>query len=166
MLHLFDSSKLLLKTLASCPEEVVIQSVESSRVLEDCMMAIQQDHRCLNRFVEDKTAEDAKLADYQENIRFEDHFFVLGLNHFPKCDPQQKAKLLVGDFLFELLGRECRIIFIKNITGKAKDSLAHSQVQMDSVATSRKVRDKFGTFFPIGKDFRPPECLGSQPSHP
>ena len=49
ILHLFDSSAALVQTLNSRPEEVVIKQVESSRVLEDRMMAIEQDHRRLNQ---------------------------------------------------------------------------------------------------------------------
>ena len=55
----------------------------------------------------------------------------------------------------ELLGREVKIIFVKNITGKGKDSPARYQVQVESVPISREIRDKFGTFFPGGKDSRP-----------
>ena len=158
ILHLFDSASAIIKTLTSTPEEVVIKNVESSRVLEDRMMAIEQDHRRLNRVVEDKTAEDSELADFLENTRYEDHFIVLGLPHIPKCDTrvwQDKAKRLVGEFIHKLIGWEPRIVFIKNISGKAKDSPARYQVQMESVAISRKIRDKFGTFFPKGKDSRP-----------
>ena len=158
ILHLFDSSATLIKTLKSTPEEVVIKHCESSRVLEDRMMAIEQDHRRLNKFVEDKTAEDAELADFQENIRFESHFVIAGLPRIPKCEPrewQAKAKKDVGAFLKELLGREVNIVFIKNITGKAKDSIARYQVEMESVTLSKEIRDKFGTFFPKGKDERP-----------
>ena len=158
ILHLFDSSCDLIKVLNSSPEEVVIKNVESSRVLEDRMMALEQDHRRLNRVMEEKTAEDAELADYHENMRYEDHFIVLGLAHIPKCDPrvwQEKAKRVVSEFLVELIGREVKIVFIKNITGKAKDSPARYQVQMASVEVSKEIRDKFGTFFPGGKDSRP-----------
>ena len=158
VLHLFDSSSRLIETLLSTPEVVVIKSIESSRVLEDRMMALEQDHRRLNRVVEEKTAEDAELADFQENVRYENTFVVLGLAHIPKCDPkdwQEKAKKMVGDFIQELLGRAVPIVFIKNISGKAKDSIARYQVQMESVAISREIRDKFGTFFPKGKDSRP-----------
>ena len=157
ILHLFDSSAALVQTLNSRPEEVVIKQVESSRVLEDRMMAIEQDHRRLNQVVEEKIAVDSELADFQENVRYEDHFVVLGLARIPKCDTrvwQDKAKRLVGDFLKELMGHEYKIVFIKNITGKSKDSIPRYQVQMDSVAASQAIRDKFGTFFPGGKDSR------------
>ena len=164
ILHLFDSASALIKTLSSRPEEVVIKNVESSRVLEDRMMALEQDHRRLNKVVEEKSAEDAELADFQENVRYEDHFVVLGLPHIPKCDTkvwQDKAKRLVGEFLLELLGREVKVVFVKNISGKAKDSPARYQVQMESVAISREIRDKFGTFFPKGKDSRPDPFKGT-----
>ena len=64
ILHLYDSANALIKTLTSSPEEVVIKSIESSRVLEDRMMALEQDHRRLNRAFEDKFAEDAEIADF------------------------------------------------------------------------------------------------------
>ena len=163
ILHLFDSANCLILTLSSSPEQAVIKNIESSRVLEDRMMAIEQDHRRLNKVVEDKTAEDAELADFQENTRYEDHFVVLGLSHIPKCDPkvwQDKAKRLVGKFLLELLGREVKVVFVKNITGKGKDSPARYQVQMESASISREIRDKFGTFFPNGKDSRPDPFKG------
>ena len=158
ILHLFDSSNDLIKVLNSSPEEVVIKNVESSRVLEDRMMALEQDHRRLNKVVEEKTAEDSELADFHENMRYEDHFIVLGLAHIPKCDPrvwQEKAKRVVGEFLVQLMGQEEKIVFVKNITGKAKDSPSRYQVQMESVSVSKEIRDKFGTFFPKGKDSRP-----------
>ena len=159
ILHLFDSSTNLIQTLSSRPEEVVIRNVESSRVLEDRMMVLEQDHRRLNKVVEEKYAEDAELADFQENIRYEDHFVILGLPHIPKCDTrvwQEKAKRSVGQFVHRLIGRKVKIVFVKNITGKSKDALARFQVQVESVAVSREIRDKFGTFFPGGKDSRPP----------
>ena len=159
ILHLFDSASSLITTLKSTPESLVIQNVESSRVLEDRMMALEQDHRRLNRFVEDKSAEDAELADYQENIRYESYFVVLGLPHIAKCDTkvwQERAKKLVGDFLLELMDREIRVVFVKNISGKGKESPARYQVQVESVSISKEIRDKFGTFFPKSKDCRPP----------
>ena len=155
ILHLFDSSNGLIETLKSSPEAVVIKNVESSRVLEDRMMALEQDHRRLNIAFEDKAAEDAELADFQENMRYEDHFIVHGLAHIPKCDTrvwQEKAKRIVGEFINKLIGREEKVVFIKNITGKAKDSLSRYQVEMESATVSQVIRDKFGTFFPKGKD--------------
>ena len=163
ILHLFDSSTELIKTLTSRPEEVVIRNVESSRVLEDRVMVLEQDHRRLNKAFEDKFAEDAELADYHENTRYEDHFIVHGLEAIPKCDPkiwQDKAKRIIRDFLVKLIEREVKVVFVKNITGKAKDSIPRYQVQMESVALSREIRDKFGTFFPGGKDSRPDPFKG------
>lgn len=87
VLHLFDSATGLIDAFERQPEEVLINNCEMSRVLEDRMMAIEQDHKRMNRVFEDKAAEDAELADYQENIRYEDHFVITGLSRIPKCDP-------------------------------------------------------------------------------
>ena len=86
ILHLFDSASALIDSLASQPEDVLLQNCEGSRVLEDRMMAIEQDHRRLNRVVEYKIAEDAELAEYHENIRYDNHFVITGLSRIPKCD--------------------------------------------------------------------------------
>ena len=158
ILHLFDSASALIDSLASQPEDVLLQNCEGSRVLEDRMMAIEQDHRRLNRVVEYKIAEDAELAEYHENIRYEDHFTITGLTRIPKCDTrvwQERAKRDVSGVVSIVLGREVRIVFVKNITAKGKDAVTRYQVQLESVAVSKELRDKFSGFFPNGKDIRP-----------
>ena len=49
------------------------KSTESTRVLEDRMVALEQDHRRLSREFESKSVIDAELACFHENVRFEDH---------------------------------------------------------------------------------------------
>ena len=159
VLHLFDSASSLIDTFESSPEEVLTQNCEASRVLEDRMMALEQDHKRLNRVFEDKAAEDAELAEFQENIRFENHFIICGLPRIPKCEPrvwQEKAKRDVSCVITALLGREVEIIFVKNITGKGPDAIIRYQVRVESVAVSKEIRDKFSVFFANGKDVRPP----------
>ena len=43
------------------------------------MMAIEQDHRRLNRYIELKTAEDSEMFDFQDNVRSEICFMIAGL---------------------------------------------------------------------------------------
>ena len=163
ILHLFDSASALIDSLTSQPEDVLLQNCEGSRVLEDRMMAIEQDHRRLNRVVEDKIAIDAELAEYHENIRYEDHFVITGLRRIPKCDTrvwQEKAKKDVAGVVSIVIGRDVRIVFVKNITAKGKDAVTRYQVQIESVSVSKEIRDKFSEFFPKGKDCRPDALKG------
>ena len=159
VVHLFDSSTTLIESLVSRPEEVLTKNCESSRVLEDRMMALEQDHRRLNSVVESKTAEDAELAEMHENILFEDHFMIAGLKRLPKLSPkewQERAKADVYRVLKIVLpNKKFNIVFIKNASGLNKDKPARYQVRMDSVSASKEIRDHFGTFFPKGKDERP-----------
>ena len=48
VVFLFDSSVNLAESIKSQPEEVLLKNCETSRVLEDRMMALEQDHRRLN----------------------------------------------------------------------------------------------------------------------
>ena len=159
VVHLFDSSMLLIESLASRPEHVLTQNCESSRVLEDRMMALEQDHRRLNSFVESKTAEDAELAEMHENIMYEDCFMVDGLKRLPKLSPkewQERAKADVTQVLKLVFpARSFKIIFIKNASGLNKDKPARYLVRMDSVATSKEIRDHYGSLFQGGTDKRP-----------
>ena len=159
VVFLFDSSLSLIETFSSRPEEVLTQNCESSRVLEDRMVALEQDHRRLNSVVENKTAEDAELAEMHENILYEDHFMIAGLKRLPKLSPkewQERAKADVTSVLKIVFpDRDFKIIFIKNASGPNLDLPARYQVKMDSVATSKEIRDRFALFFPKGKDERP-----------
>ena len=123
------------------------------------MMALEQDHRRLNSVVESKTAEDAELAEMHENILHEDCFMIAGLKRLPKLSPkewQERAKADVYKVLKIILpDREFKIIFIKNASGQNLEYPARYQVKMDSVAASKEIRDRYGTFFPGGHDERP-----------
>ena len=43
------------------------------------MMALEQDHRRLNRIVDNKIAIDSEQSDFRQNERFEDSFVIAGL---------------------------------------------------------------------------------------
>ena len=120
VLHLFDSSQHLLSNLDNGLEATAIQNSESTRVLEDRVMALEQDHRRLNHVVESKTAADAELADFRANQGLEDWFVVIGLapissDLFGKAW-QDKAVKDVQGVLVALMGREYKIVFVRNAT--------------------------------------------------
>ena len=158
ILHLFDSSHELISMLDSTQESSNVKFSESTRVLEDRVMALEQDHRRLNRVVESKTAADAELDDFHANERFEDSFVIIGLPFIPDLVGkawQEKAVQDVQGVLSLLMGREYKIVFVKNATSRAKDAEITYNVKLADVNDSRQIRDKFGSFYLGGKDARP-----------
>ena len=161
VLHLFDSARVTIESASSSLEAKSVQSSESNRVLEDRMMALEQDHRRLNKFVEWRAAIDSELADFHENVRYEDWFVIHGLDKIDEPDKKQwqlKAKADVNSVLSILMGKEYPIVVVQNITSKGKDAICRYQVLLPSVSDSKEIRDKFGSFFVGGKgDTRPEE---------
>ena len=151
VLHLFDSAQTVLSAQAMTVEETCVASTESTRLLEDRMVALEQDHRRLNSSVESKSAEDAELFDFQQNIRYEDFFTISGLAKQPSgLSPkewQSKVKPEVQEVLKTLMGREYPIVVVLNSTSKRKDAPATYHVQLEKVEDSKEIRLKFGSFF-------------------
>ena len=73
VLHLFDSAVDLMSSVALDQGAKNSRSSESARLLEDRMVAIEQDHRRLSREFESKSIVDSELSCFQENLRYEDH---------------------------------------------------------------------------------------------
>ena len=157
VLHMFDSITSVLSSLELAPEQKSMVVSESSRVLEDRMMVLEQDHRRLNRKFESKTAEDAELSDFQENIRQESFFMIKGLE--PR-EWQDRAKADVQAVLLLLMGREIPVQFVQNSTSRAKDALTQYRVKVATPALSKEIRDTFGAFFLGGKKALPPSLTG------
>ena len=78
VLHMFDSMFAVIEKLSMPQEVLTVAAAESSRVLEDRVMVLEQDHRRLNQKFEIKVAVDAELSDFQENIRNEPFLMVMG----------------------------------------------------------------------------------------
>jgi len=159
--HLFDSAKRALDMKSKKPEEVLPVSCEAVRVLEDRMMAAEQDHRRLNSSFEAKVAVDAELADFQENVRNEIYFVLTGLPRIPPDvqgkEWQARAVSDVRKVIVSLLGKELPIVVVQNITGRGPDAPTRYHVRMEFAAHSQEIRSKFGSFFIGGTDRRPPE---------
>ena len=159
ILHLFDSSEYLLSNLGSSLDDVAVKSIESTRVLEDRVMALEQDHRRLNRVVEDRIAVESEIADYRSNERFEDCFLIYGLTKISDDivgKPwQEQAVRDVQEVLLILMGSELPILFIQNSTTRQKDTEIVYTVRMVNLSDSKAIRLKFGTFWLGGQDRRP-----------
>ena len=141
ILHLFDSSLDLLDSLEAPLEEVAVKASESTRVLEDRVMALEQDHRRLNRVVESKSATDAELEDFRKNEKFEDSFLITGLARIPSelvgKAWQERAIADVQAVLKLLMGREYPIVFVQNATSRVPNSEVKYNVQLSTVPDSR-----------------------------
>ena len=161
--HLFDSSQDLLDSLLLPDPVKVSRSSESTRVLEDRVMALEQDHRRLNRVVEDKIAIDSELADFRENERSEDCFVVEGLptiaDDVTGKDWQNQALKATDEFIRRLMGGQRDIVFIQNSTNRYAGAINSYTVKMALVSDSKAIRDKFGSFF-VGGDKKPPHFKG------
>ena len=162
ILHLFDASEAVLSSLEASTDEIVVQTTESTRVLEDRVVALEQDHRRLNRVVEDQIAIDSELADYRSNERFEDCFMIYGLakisDDFVGKAWQDHAVRDVQEVMVILMGSEIPIVFIKNATTRQKDAEVAYCVQVAQVSVCSSIRKKFGSFF-LGSVDRRPEGL-------
>ena len=158
VLYLFDSSESALKSLSKSPESFVIDHSESIRTLEDRVVVLERDHQRLNRFVEHKSAVDAKKADHDINKANEDLFIISGLPRAPSGlstkEWQDRVKLDVTNVIQILLGRESVIKVVHNQTGTKRATVY--QVQMEDSRDACAIRRKFGSFFSGGKDSRPP----------
>ena len=158
LLHLFDSAQDLLER---SPElsDVTSRTSESNRVLEDRVMVLEQDHRRLNRVVENKIAIDAELSDFHQNERNEDSFMIAGLPLIPDeitgKDWQKKAVENVQAVIKDLLGREMPILFVSNATKRHEGAEVTYSVRMVEISDSKAIRRKFGSFYLGGQDKRP-----------
>ena len=162
VLHLFDSAGQVLDETEATPEESSSRVGEAVRVLEDRMVAIEQDHRRLVQAFDSKFAEDSEYQDFQENTRFESWFILEGPPRLPSGlsgqEWQERAKADCQAALTTLMGSEVPIEFVQNATRKTKDAPAGYSVQVPSVELSKKIRDKFGSFF-FGKGDKRPTPL-------
>ena len=160
VLHLFDSSKKLIDSLAD--PDVVRETVskESARLLEDRVVALEQDHRRLNQTVELKTAVNAELEDFRANERMEDCVVVSGLSPIPgRLSGKEWYDRACSDsktVLELVLGRTVDVVSVRNSTGMAPNAPTTYTVQLSSVESALAIRSKFGKFFSGGRDSRPP----------
>ena len=158
ILHLFESAHELLDNLNADVAETSTRVCEATRVLEDRVMVLEQDHRRLNGVVEHKIAIDSELADFQSNERTENCLLIGGLpaisNDLAGKEWQTKAVQHVQEAFRLLMGREYPILFVKNATKRFQGAEVTYNVHMIEASDSRAIRTKFGTYF-VGGDKRP-----------
>ena len=160
VLHLFDSAKLALETLDAPLETRQVVVAESTRLLEDRVVALEQDHRRLSSECDLNYAIQAEANDAAINERNEDSFIISGLarisGRLSGKDWQTKAKSDVLGVIVTLMGTELGIEVVHNSTGPSPSALVTYSVQMSRVEDAKAIRSRFGKFFSGGRDSRPP----------
>ena len=161
ILHLFDSSQEALASLEHDTDQVCSVTTEATRVLEDRVMVLEQDHRRLARVVDHKIAIDAELADFRENERLENCFEIIGLDRISSDifgkEWQERALRDVQTIIKILMGSTREIVFITNATSRVRANAEVTYcVKMASFSDSSAIRTKFGSFYLGSVDKRPP----------
>ena len=161
VLHLFNSSKLLISSLSAPIEERQSSSSESTRLLQDRVVALEQDHRRLSSEVDLRTAIKAEFDDFTANVRTEDSFIISGLTRITGRlsgpEWQERAKSDVQRIISLIMGTNLPIEVVHNSTGPSPTADVTYSVQMSHVADAKGIRTKFGSFFRGGTDSRPPD---------
>ena len=151
VVHLFDTSLDVIKSLSEQPPEGVARVGEAARVLEDRVSILEQDNRCLRQEFRLKIAQDSELADFEENVRNECYFVISGLAAVPTGLVgrawQDHAKGLVQDKIKLILGRDSKIIVV---SGLRRDENPVYLVKLESTDDSKRIRDRFGSYFKAG----------------
>ena len=146
VVHLFDSSLDVIKGLSATLPAVVSAVSESTRALEDRVVVLEHDQRHLRQKLQLKTAVDAELADFEENVRNECYFVIAGLPPVPAeligREWQNHAKDLVQSKIKLILGRESRIIVV---SGLRRDANPIYLVKLESADDSKRIRDRCGS---------------------
>ena len=161
VLHLFASVRNYLTTVASAPEARQEVHSEAARLLEDRVVALEQDHHRLSSEFDLKTAIKAESDDVTANERTENFIVVSGLSRvagrLSGKEWQDRAQADVQRVIQAVVGATLPITVVHNSTGPSPTAEVTYSVQMAKVEDARAVRQKFGSFFQGGKDSRPPE---------
>ena len=159
VLHLFDSSKIFIDSLSAPDAARESAATESRRLLEDRVVALEQDHRRLSSNVDMKTAIYAEAEDMRQDKRMEDSFIISGLSavsgRVSGKEWQDRAQQIVQDAVKKIMGEALKILVVRNATGYGPNAPVAYNVQMVRKEDACAIRLKFGSFFARGKDSRP-----------
>jgi len=164
VLHLFDRAEMILSNLSLSSEARVPVVDESTRLLSDQMVALQQDHQRLCSAFELKAAIDSELACFRMNERNEDSLMISGVEKLPRGlsgkEWQDQARTVAEKLLRLVMNSPVRVLVVHNATGRGIKAVQTFTCQLESAERSREIRRTFGRFFTGGKDSRPRELSG------
>ena len=159
---LFDTARDVIAASESPTESKVTAGSEATRVLEDRVMALEQDHRRLNSSFEVSVAVQAEREDFQENVRNESYFMVTGLAAIKDLRGREWMNRAIQDveaMIRTLLDKDLKVVVVHNASGRRESTVRYS-VKMECAAHSQEIRTKFGSFFIGGQDRRPEALRG------
>ena len=162
VLYLVEKPQELVDTANLDCDQRIDTLTGDSRVVQDRLHVLEQDHARLRVQFESSTAVNAELHDFAENLRNECFLMIQGLPRLPKLDSkewQARAKAQV-DQVFRDMGFEHKSGYVQNSTGRGNDSRVLYKVCLESADVSKSIRSKFGSYFTGGGDTRPQSLAG------
>ena len=168
VLHLFDSSEAALDLVSSSGNHQFSQVKETVRMHDDRMTYIEGRHAHLLRRVDNKVAIDAELNDWFLNRSEEDWLVVQGLprlsNDLSNQDWQEAAKKQVTEMIKLVLNLErsnlrFTVLVVLNPFRHITTRPPLYNVRMDSVASSKRIREIYSGFFRRERPMKLPSSL-------
>ena len=152
ILHLFDSTEAALQSAFLGTDQQLLVIKETVRQSNDRVAYLESRHGGLQKQVDHKTAADAELTDWMLNRSEEDWLTVAGLPRLSGGDWQDAARRQVADAIKLALhvnrtNVNFEVMYVSNPFRYQTNRQNFYNVRMDSVASSKHIRDVFSGFF-------------------
>ena len=164
VLNLFDSADAVLKSAYLGADQQILVIKESVRQSNDRVTYLESRHVGLQRQVDLKTAIDAEMSDMMFNRSEEDWLVVAGLPRLTGDRWQDAARRQVAD-LFKLVLRVNRVNvpfevrYVSNPFRYQTNRQNMYNIRMDSVASSKRLREIYSGFFRHNRPVALPPAL-------
>ena len=152
VLHLFDSTEAALQSSYLGTDQQLLVMKETMRQSNDRVAYLESRHGGLQKQVDHKTAADAELADWMINRSEEDWLTVAGLPRLSGANWQDAARRQVAEVINLALhvnrtSVTFEVMYVSNPFRYQTNRQNFYNVRMDSVASSKRIREVFSGFF-------------------
>ena len=152
VLHLFDSTEAALQSGYLGTDQQLLLIKETVRQSNDRVAYLESRHGGLQRQVDHKTASDAELTDWMLNRSEEDWMVVGGLPRLTGANWQDAARRQVADAIKLALhvnraNVTFEVMYVSNPLRYQPNRQNLYNVRMDSVASSKRIREIYSGFF-------------------
>ena len=152
ILHLFDSTEAALQSAYLGTDQQLLLIRESVRQNSDRVTFLESRHGGLQRQVDLKTATDGELSDWMLNRAEEDWLVVKGLPRLSGANWQDAARRQVADTIKLALhvnrtNVNFEVMYVSNPFRFQTNRQNLYNVRMDSVGSSKRIREIFSGFF-------------------
>ena len=167
VLHLFDQTEAVLVNQASSSEVQLVDVKESCRSNSDRLAYLEHRHERVDDRLDLKVAADAEFNDWVLNRSEEDWFMLQGAPRLPESTPREwqlAAKRQVNDIIKLVLHShrvrlDYTVVYVANPKRGINTGPTVSNVRLDSVSASKRIRDLFSGFFQRGVSAKLPSAL-------